>query len=176
MLQRAYTRIIDTIVEHRKLLGLPGSPTGRLVGIWARIMVLPQFILAPFTLLFGVFEGPMIFVARFLAMHIVHDLDKHMPYTRALGLCHLATFGPLFVYFSLNFNSIHDAWGMFGILFAIEYAIIGLCLYLDARDMVLHMMGQPYPCYVRDHQRLGNLKLDDSRANEPVTLFSRLFW
>ncbi len=168
--------VIDAIKDHRALLNQPGSPTCWLVGQWAKIMVLPQFFLAPLTILFGAIEGPLIFLTRFLAMHVVYVLDRYMPYTRALDLCHLATFGPLFVYFTMEFEAIRAAWGMFEILFVIEYGIIGLCLFLDARDLILHFAGRPFPCYVRDHQKLGHLQIEDERANEPVTLFSRLFW
>lgn len=170
-------RFFDVIIEHRKLLALPGSSTGWLVAQWAKIMVFPQ-VLAPILILFGVpvVDVVLIFLARFLAMHVVHMLDWHIPYTRALGLCHLVTFGPLFVYFSLEFGTIYAAWGSLGFLFAIEYFIIGLCLYMDIRDLILHMSGRPFPCYVRDHQKLGNIKLDDDRANAPVTMFSRIFW
>ena len=100
-------RIIHVVKEHRKVLEYPGSPTGKLVGQWAKIMVLPQFFLAPFTILFGRIEGPLIFLARFLAMHIVYKLDEKIPFTRALGLCHLLTFGPLFIWFTINFLGIY---------------------------------------------------------------------
>ena len=170
------TRIIHVVKEHRKLLDQPGSPTGRLVAIWAKVMVLPQFILAPFTLLFGRWEGPMIFVARFLAMHIVYYLDIKIPFTRALGICHLLTFGPLFVYFTLNFEAIYQGWGVFQILFVMEYCIIGFCLYLDSRDLILHLIGRPFPCYVRDYHRLGVNRIDDKRVEQPVTPFAIFFW
>ena len=168
--------ITEYIRETRKLLNQPGSPTGRLVSIWAKVMVLPQFALAPLTILFGQWEGPLIFLARFLAMHIVIRLEKKMPFTRALGICHLATFGPLFIWFSLNFREIYEGWGMFGALFAIEYGIIGLCLYLDLRDLILHLFGRPYPCYIRDYHRLGVIAIYDNRVRQPVTPFSTLFW
>jgi hypothetical protein len=32
-----------------------------------------------------------------------------------------------------------------GALFAIEHAIIGVCLFLDARDLILHVLGRPFP-------------------------------
>lgn len=172
-----FTRFIDVIVEHRQLLSLPGSPTGWLVAQWAKIMVFPQ-VLAPVLILFGVpaLDVILIFVARFTAMHVVYLLDRYMPLTRALGLCHLVTFGPLFVYFSLEFSAIFAAWGALGGVFAFLYLTIGLCLYMDTRDLVLHMAGRPFPCYVRDHQRMGNVQIDDDRANAPVTLFSRVLW
>ena len=170
------TRIIHVIKNNRKLLHQPGSPTGWLVAQWAKIMVLPQFFLMPLTLLFGRYEGPMIFVARFVAMHIFYELDQKIPFRRALGLCHLLTFGPLFVWFSLNFQQIYQGWGIFAPLFVIEYAIIGLCLYLDLRDLILHLCGLPFPCYIRDYHRLGVNIIDDKRVEQPVTLFSIFFW
>lgn len=170
------SRIIHVVKEHRKLLDQPGSPTGRLVGLWAKVMVLPQFILAPLTLLFGRWEGPLIFLARFLAMHIVYEPVLKIPFTRALGICHLMTFGPLFLWFSYNFAEIYDGWGMFGFLFVIEYFVIGLCLYMDLRDLILHLLGRPFPCYVRDYHRLGVNVIDDKRVEQPVTPFSIIFW
>ncbi|QFT56623.1 hypothetical protein FIU95_18910 [Microbulbifer sp. THAF38] len=176
MLSLLVTRVIFVIKEHRRLLEQPGSPTGWLVAQWAKIMVLPQFFLAPFTLLFGRWEGPMIFLARFLAMHVVYYLDRMIPYTRALGICHLVTFGPLFIWFSLNFSEIYQGWGVFGFLFVIEYIIIGLCLYFDLRDLILYLCGRPYPCYVRDYNRTGYLHIEDKRVEQPVTLLSIFFW
>ena len=139
-------------------------------------MVLPQFMLAPLTILFGRWEGLWIFAARFVAMHIVYELDRKIPFTRALGLCHLLTFGPLFVWFTLNFGEIYNGWGIFAPLFAIEYAIIGLCLNLDLRDLILHLSGRPYPCYIRDYHRLGINVIDDKRVEQPVTPLSIFFW
>lgn len=139
-------------------------------------MVLPQFMLAPLTILFGRYEGLWIFAARFVAMHIVYELDRKIPFTRALGLCHLLTFGPLFAWFTLNFSEIYNGWGIFGPLFAIEYGIIGLCLYLDLRDLILHLSDRPYPCYIRDYHRLGVNVITDKRVEQPVTPFSIFFW
>ncbi len=68
---------IIPVVEHREILNLPGSPTGRLVNIWAKVLVLPQ-VLAPLTILFGRIEGPLIFLARYLAMYIVYLLDRRI--------------------------------------------------------------------------------------------------
>ena len=172
-----FQRFLDVIIEHRQLLSLPGSPTGWLVGQWAKIMVFPQ-VLAPILILFGVpaLDVILIFLARYMAMHVVYMLDRYMPLTRALGLCHLVTFGPLFVYLSLDFSSIYASWGAFGAIFVFQYFIIAMCLYMDARDLVLQMAGRPFPCYVRDHQRLGNVQIEDGRADAPVTMFSRVFW
>ena len=171
-----FTRVIFVIKEHRKLLERKESPTGRWVGHWAKIMVIPQFLLMPLTLFLGVYEGLMIFLARFLAMHIVYLLDLKIPFTRALGLCHLLSFGPLWLWFTYYFESIFSQWGAFGFLFTFEYAVISLCLYLDLRDLILHIWGKPYPCYIRDYHRLGINQIDDPRANQPVSLFSIFFW
>lgn len=176
MISQVFTRVFDVIKEHRRVMELPGSPTGKLVSKWAKIMVIPQFIIMPLTIFFGVYEGLMIFLARFLAMHIVYELDKTIPYRRALGLCHLLTFGPLFIYFTINFQDIYFNWGVIGFLFVLEYLIIGLCLYLDLRDLILHIIGLPFPCYIRDYHRLGLNVIEDSRADQPVTLFSIFFW
>jgi len=56
------TRIIHLIKETRPLLGHAGSPTGRL-SVWAKVMVLTQFLLAPVTLLIDRYEGLWIFIA-----------------------------------------------------------------------------------------------------------------
>lgn len=171
------SRFIDVVVDHRKLLSLPGSPTGGLVARWAKVMTFPQ-VLAPVLIVFGAppTDVILIFLARYVAMHVVYLLDQYMPYTRALGLCHLVTFGPLFVYFTLDFGATIGAWDGLSPIFVCLYSVITLCLYLDLRDLILHMVGQPFPCYVRDHQRLGNLSLEDPRANAPVSMFNRLFW
>jgi len=177
MTHPVFSRFIDVVTEHRKVLNLPGSPTGRLTAIWAKIMVFPQ-VLAPILILFGVpvLDVTLIFLARFAAMHVAWLLDRYMPYTRALGLCHLATFGPLLVYFTLRFDQIYAAWGSLGFLFSFYYVIISACLYMDIRDLVLHIVGKPFPAYIRDYHRNGHLIIEDPRVEEPVTAFNRLFW
>ena len=171
------SRFLDVVIEHRAILNMPGSPTGRLTATWAKIMVFPQ-VLAPILILFGapIVDVVLIFVARYAAMHVVWLLDRYMPYTRALGICHLITFGPLFVYFTLEFSAIYTNWGSFGFVFGLYYFVIAACLYMDIRDLILHMVGQPFPAYMRDHHRNGHVKIDDPRVDEPVTNFSRLFW
>jgi len=170
------TPIIDYVKNTRRVLDQPGSPTGRLVSIWAKVMVLPQFLLMPFSILFGAIEGPLIFLARFLAMHVVIRLERRYPLRRIMGLCHITTFGPLFIWFTYDFAGIYAAWGVFAPIFAVEYAIIGLCLYLDLRDLALEAFGRPYPCYVRDFHRLGIVTVNDRRVEQPVTPFSIFFW
>ncbi len=171
------SRFLEVVTEHRKILNLPGSPTGRLTAQWAKIMVFPQ-MLAPILIVFGApaFDVILIFLARYAAMHVVWLLDRYMPYTRALGLCHLVTFGPLLVYFTLQFGEIYAAWGTLGSVFVFYYAVIVACLFMDVRDLILHMMGQPFPAYMRDHHRNGHLKIDDPRIEEPVTMRKRIFW
>lgn len=93
-----------------------------------------------------------------------------------LGLGHLVTHGPLAVYVTLELPVVYAAWGAFSPIFVFLYAVIMLCLYVDARDLLLHMAGQPFSCYIRNHQRLGHLELYDERANAPVTMFSRILW
>ena len=176
MISSLFTRIVHVIRETRELLGHPGSPTGKLVSIWAKIMVLPQFVLAPLTILFGRYEGLLIFLARFLAMHIAYEMEERVPFTRAIGICHILTFGPLFIWFSLNFQEIYIGWGAFGFLFVVEYFIIAACLYLDLRDLLLNLSGRPYPCYIRDYHRLGVISIKDKRVEQPVTPFSIVFW
>jgi len=176
MQDRLFKPIVTYVKKTRSVLDQPGSLTGRLVSIWAKIMVFPQFLLMPFSILFGAIEGPLIFLARFLAMHVVLRLEPRMPYHRVLGLCHIVTFGPLFLWFSYNFASIYTSWGIFGPVLVIEYAIIALCLTFDTRDLVLELLGRPFPCYIRDFHRLGVIKVDDKRIEQPVTFFSTLFW
>ena len=107
----------------------------------------------------GRIEGPLIFLARFLAMPTVYQLDKKIPNTRALGICHLVTFGPLFIWFTLDFGDIYNGWGIFGFLFVIEYGIIAICSMQDIRDLALHLVGWPYPCYIRDYHRFGRITI-----------------
>lgn len=177
MAHPSIARFFDVITEHRKILDLPGSPTGRLTSIWAKVMVFPQ-VLAPILALFGapLLDVVMIFLARYVAMHVVWLLDRYMPYTRALGICHLVTYGPLFVYFSLQFTAIYANWGVLAPAFLLYYVTIAACLYMDVRDLLLHVAGRPFPAYMRDHHRNGHLIIDDPRIEEPVTTVNRLLW
>ena len=177
MAHASISRFFDVITEHRKVLNLPGSVTGRLTAQWAKVMVFPQ-ILAPVLAIFGapLLDVLLIFFARYAAMHVVWLLDRYMPYTRALGLCHLVTFGPLFVYFSIEFASVYASWGSLSAAYLYFYVTIAACLYMDLRDLILHMSGQPFPAYMRDHHRNGHLTIDDPLIEDPVTTFNRLFW
>lgn len=176
-LHPVFSRFLQVVREHRAVLDLPGSPSGWLTGLWAKVMVFPQ-ALAPLLVLLGapVLDVALIFAARFAAMHVVWLLDRSIANTRALGLCHLVTFGPLAVYFGLEFEGRMLAWGSLGSLFLAYFAVILVCLYLDLRDLVLHMAGRPYPAYIRDHHRNGHLMIDDPKAEEPVTAWNRIFW
>ncbi len=55
-------------------------------------------------------------------------------------------------------------------------AVLAACLYMDLRDLLLHMAGRPYLAYVRDHVRNGHVNIDDPKVHEPVTLWNRIFW
>ncbi len=171
------SRFFEVVTDHRKILNLPGSVTGRLTATWAKVMVFPQ-TLAPALILFDatVIDVMLIFAARFMAMHVVWLLDRHMPYTRALGLCHLVTFGPLLVYFAIDFDQINTAWGSLAPIFSFYVATIAACLYMDFRDLILHLAGRPYPAYMRDHHRNGHITIDDPRIAEPVTILNRILW
>ena len=101
MISSLFTRIVHVIRETRKLLGHPGSPTGKLVSIWAKIMVLPQFVLAPLTVLFGCYEGLLIFFARFLAMHIAYEMEERVPfYPRNRYLPHIDLWPTVYLVFT----------------------------------------------------------------------------
>lgn len=114
-------------------------------------------------------------------MVVVGELDKRIQYTRALGLCHLVTFGPLFLYMLSE-----EQWGwnapttdapldLFNAGFVwFEMRITALCLYLDARDLMLHLLGRHYPCYIREAVQAKKLKVKDMDAFAPVTWWSRL--
>jgi hypothetical protein len=148
-----------------------GSLTATAVLVWAPIMCFPQWIIAP---LFGFrLETLAVFAARMAAMCIVRKLDEIMPLTRALGLCHLITFGPVLTLllmsdFSFGQN-VYFEWFVWS-----QICVIGLCLFMDARDFFFYLGGYPYPCYIREGVRGGQLKIADSRAEKEVTWRSRL--
>lgn len=148
-----------------------GSPTALMVMIWAPLMCFPQWLIAP---LFGLhLETLSIFGARILSMCIVRKLDGIMPLTRALGLCHLLTFGPVLciLLMSDNLNSENVFFNYFVLS---QIVVISLCLFMDARDFYLYLQGHPYPCYIREGVIGGQLQVDDPRAHEKVTMKSRL--
>lgn len=148
-----------------------GSPTATMVLIWAPLMCFPQWLIAP---LFGFqLETLAIFGARVLAMCIVRKLDGIMPLTRALGICHLLTFGPVLCILLMSNISVGDNAYLDWFLWSQVY-VIGLCLLLDARDFVLYLAGHPYPCCIREGVRGGLLHVDDLKAHEEVTWRSRL--
>ena len=148
-----------------------GSPTGLLVLIWAPVMCFPQWVIAP---LFGLhLETLAIFVARMVAMCIVRKLDGIMPLTRALGLCHLLTFGPVLTMLLLSDITINDGAMMYYFIQS-QIIVISLCLILDARDFLFYLARHPFPCYVREAVRGGNIQLEDPKAHRNVTWRSRL--
>ena len=147
-----------------------GSPTALIVLIWAPIMCFPQWLIAP---LFGYrLETLSVFVARMAAMCIVRKLDGIMPLTRALGLCHLVTFGPVLVLLLMS-GSASSEGSYFGWFVLSQIFVIGLCLFMDARDFFFYLGGHPYPCYVREGAIGGQLQIDDPKAHEKVTWRSR---
>ena len=148
-----------------------GSPTASLVLIWAPLMCFPQWIIAP---LFGLhWQTLSIFLARVAAMCIVRKLDDVIPLTRALGLCHLMTFGPvlLLIFYSDFAQSDNTYWVYF---IWSQIVVISICLFLDARDLFLYALGYPYPCYIREGVLGNKIEVDDERAKAPVTWRSRI--
>eukprot|EP00978_Attheya_sp_CCMP212_P005710 scaffold12806_cov55-Attheya_sp.AAC.8 len=172
---------VVVVKEHRGGLikcGQAGSITGWLVSWWGAIMCFPQWV---FGLMFGLLghpEGALIFGARMAAMCIVRKLDEKIPLTRALGLCHLLTFGPVFAWLLL-FRSQASAeeegtTSCFAWFMWFEMRVIPLCLFLDARDLLLQLAGYPFPCYIREGVQYGVMKHNDPRAKREVTWLSRL--
>ena len=148
-----------------------GSPTATAVLIWAPIMCFPQWIIAP---MFGwQLETLLVFSARMAAMCIVRKLDDIMPLTRALGLCHLLTFGPVLAILLMTdigaFENQYLQWFLIS-----QVWVISLCLLLDARDFYFYLNGHPYPCYIREGVIGGTLSVDDQRARIAVTWRARL--
>jgi len=149
-----------------------GSPTAAAILIWAPIMCFPQWIIAP---LFGLhLETLAIFAARVVAMCIVRQLDGIMPLTRALGLCHLLTFGPVLVLLLMSENYPYAGGTAFNWFIWSQIWVISLCLFMDARDLLLYLRGHPFPCYIREGVIGGELQVDDPRARQNVTWESRL--
>ena len=148
-----------------------GSLTAAMILIWAPLMCFPQWFLAP---LFGLKLKTMaIFAARILAMCIVRRLDGIMPLTRALGLCHLLAFTPVLCILLMSEHPVGQHV-YFDYFVWSQIFVIGLCLFLDARDFVFYIAGHPYPCYIREGVRGGQLQIDDVRARAEVTWRSRL--
>jgi len=162
------------VIEHTDTLMKSiraGSPTGFLVLMWAPLMCFPQWLIAP---AFGWhLETLSIFAARILAMCIVRKLDGIMPLTRALGLCHLLTFGPVLTLLLLAEPAADQSVYM-GYFLQSQILVIGLCLILDARDFAFYLFGHPFPCYVREAVRAGSIETDDARASVIVTWRNRL--
>ncbi len=148
-----------------------GSPTATAVLIWAPIMCFPQWIIAP---MFGFhLETLAIFGARMAAMCIVRKLDGIIPLTRALGLCHLLTFGPVLVLLLMSDNFPYAESTYFDWFIWSQIWVIGLCLFMDARDFIFYLRGYPFPCYIREGVIGGQLQVDDPLAHKEVTWNSR---
>mmetsp|Transcript_28177 Transcript_28177/g.68521 ORF Transcript_28177/g.68521 Transcript_28177/m.68521 type:complete len:107 (-) Transcript_28177:760-1080(-) len=98
-------------------------------------------------------------------MCIVRKLDGVIPLTRALGICHLLTLGPLgvWLYTTQLVENTDDKF------VTLQLAVCGICVFLDARDLLLYMLGYPYPCYIRTAARAKAIPIDDKRALEPVS-------
>ncbi len=162
------------VIEHSEGLEKckkSGSPTAIMILIWAPLMCFPQWLIAP---LFGFkLETMTIFSARVLAMCIVRKLDGIMPLTRALGLCHLLTFGPVFCVLLMS-NHLTGENAFFDWFVWSQIYVIGICLLLDTRDFLFYLAGYPYPCYIREGVRGGLLHVEDVRAHKEVTWRSRL--
>ena len=148
-----------------------GSPTAAAVLVWAPLMCFPQWVIAP---LFGLhWQTLSIFFARMMAMCIARKLDDKIPMTRAIGLCHLLTFGPiLFLILSSDFAQTDNAYWVYFVWSQIT--VISICLFLDARDLFFHSLGHPYPCYIRDGVLGNKIDIMDERARVPVSWRSRL--
>ena len=152
-----------------------GSVTARLVMIWAPIMCFPQWIGGFIFALLGCKPAAAIFSARMAAMCVVRKLDEHIPYTRALGLCHLVTFGPVLLWLlTRNPKTTDGLDGHAEKFVTFEKYVISLCLFLDARDFILYCLGYPFPCYIRQGVQAGVIPVKDPRAKSPVTLWSCL--
>ena len=102
-------------------------------------------------------------------MCIVRKLDGIIPFTRALGICHLLTLGPLWWWL---YSTRLETAGEIDSFVYLQLAVCGLCVFLDARDLLLHLMGYPYPCYIRTAARAEAIVIDDKRALEPVTFLN----
>lgn len=148
-----------------------GSLTAAAILIWAPIMCFPQWLLAP---LFGFKTATLaIFGARVAAMCIVRRLDGIIPLTRALGLCHLLTFGPVLVLLLMSQHPIGEN-AFFDWFVWSQIVVIGICLLLDARDFLFFLAGYPYPVYIREGVLGGKLHVDDPRAHLDVNWSARL--
>ena len=172
---------MKVVRDHRTVLGACDNITGNIVAQWAKIMCLPQFAVAPVLGCLGYPLSGLLFVTRITAMLVVGELDKRIEYTRALGLCHLVTFGPLYFYLLSK-----DKWGwnpspgappldIFEAGFIwVEMRITNLCLLMDTRDLILHLFGYKYPCYIREAVQVKKLEVKDIMAAKPATWWNRI--
>ena len=191
-----WKRCKDIITQEQRptLAKCQDSITGRVVVVWARVMVLPQFFIAPIFAMLGYPWCAAIFFTRTASIIVVGEINKRFPYQRIAGLCHLTTFGPLLTWMILDGNVIPAsptaAWNtmtmsssstssttldtIYNYFVLFEVCVISICLYLDSKDLFFFVGGQPYACYIREATKKKKLHIDDPRALEPVTWWSRL--
>lgn len=171
---------VVVVRDHSDMLikcGKVGSVTADLVFVWAPIMCFPQWIGGLAFGLLGYKAAWGIFSARMAAMCIVRKLDERIPFTRALGLCHLVTFGPLFLVMMMSEAPAENgtkADFYFVKFMTFQKWVIALCLLMDARDFLLHNLGYPFPCYIREGVQAGVIPIQDSRAKRAVTACARI--
>ncbi|CAJ1438494.1 unnamed protein product [Effrenium voratum] len=169
---------VVVVHDHRDFLkksSAAGSVTGTLISFWGPIMCFPQWIGGLIFGLLGCRPAAAIFAARMAAMCVVRTLDQKIPCTRGLGVCHLVTFPPVLWWLltrTPNTTTGVDAYAEKFLSFQVY--VIGLCLFLDARDLMFHCCGYPFPCYIREGVQAGLLDIKDPRAKRPVTLSARL--
>ena len=188
-----WKRCKDIITQEQRptLAKCQDSITGRVVVVWARVMVLPQFFITPIFAMLGYPWCAAIFLTRTASINVVGEINKRFPYQRIAGLCHITTFGPLLTWMILDGNVVPNsptvAWNtitnssnstldtIYNIFMLFEVCVISICLYLDIKDFIFFVCcDQPYACYIREATMKKKLKIDDPRALEPVTWWSRL--
>ena len=175
-------RSMEVVKDHRQTLAACDNVTGRIVSLWAKVMCLPQFSVALVLGCLGYPASGSFFVARIAAMVVVGEVDKFMPLNRAAGICHLSTFGPLFLGMLWNgqwaWNGAAASSSYLDLANAtfvwIEMRVTALCLFLDSRDLIFQLCGYKYPCYIREAVQAKALKVDDAGANHPVTWWNRI--
>lgn len=184
-------KCIFVIKDHRTTWILCNNPTSRATSRWYTFMCFPQYVIAP---LIGMIQRDVVsglfFGARLSSTLLAKEIDKKYPYQRAIGLCHLLTFGPLFAWLltegywsggdkskTRNGDALDTLRGSF---LWLQMRVTAICLFLDARDVFFQLLGYPYPCYIREAAIAGKFKVKgedgkmDPRALKPVTWWSRI--
>ena len=148
-----------------------GSTTAALVWCWGPVLCFPQWA----GILLRIPEGYACFAARYVAMCIVRVLDGKIPCTRALGLCHLSTLGPLYFWLSGRSNNYKEG-SLASMFVAAQLKICAACILMDARDLLFHLAGYPYPCYIRTAVKAGAIGevYKDERAHAEVHWWSAI--